>query len=235
MEEGIDIPANLQCGDVVYLSALLSSREILISPCLPEQGVGEAEDLRAPKRKCDNEFHSADKAKKPKPATIGEGEICSRREKGFPGIRLSLARATISRVDIIDLFKERDIHSDEFLCGRNEQKSSSLVGSTKTDHMKEILDLGTAVPLKIFGDDTPWEAMTRYADNLKYDACNQVLERPFCPEIFKTVYSAIQKAGDQGLSMEEISKVTNIHGRWCFTYIPYLIRLHEHIFSAWIY
>lgn len=212
MEEGIDIPANLQCGDVVYLSALLSSREILILPSLPDQGVGEAEDLRTPKRRRDNEFYCADKAKKPKAATIGEGEICSRREKGFPGIRLSLTRATISRVDIIDLFKERDVHSDEFLCGRNEQKSSSHVGSTKTDHMKEILDLGTAVPLKISVDDTPWEAMTCYADNLKYIATNQVRESPFCPQIFKTVYSSIQKAGDQGLSMEEISKATNIQG-----------------------
>lgn len=224
MEEGIDIPANLQCGDVVYLSALLSSREILILPSLPDQGVGEAEDLRTPKRRRDNEFYCADKAKKPKAATIGEGEICSRREKGFPGIRLSLTRATISRVDIIDLFKERDVHSDEFLCGRNEQKSSSHVGSTKTDHMKEILDLGTAVPLKISVDDTPWEAMTCYADNLKYIATNQVRESPFCPQIFKTVYSSIQKAGDQGLSMEEISKATNIQGRWCHANIPYLIR-----------
>ncbi|XP_017252944.1 uncharacterized protein LOC108223286 isoform X2 [Daucus carota subsp. sativus] len=212
MEEGIDIPANLRCGDVVYLSALLSSREIVILPCLPDQGVGEAEDLRTAKRKRVDEFYSADKAKKTKHAIIGEGEICSRREKGFPGIRLSLTRATISRVDIIDLFKERDIHSDEFFCGRNEQKLSSHVGSTKTDHLKEIDDLGTAVPLKISVDDTPWEAMARYADNLEYIACNQVRESPFCPQIFRTVYSAIQKAGDQGLSMEEISMVTNIQG-----------------------
>ncbi|KAK1358500.1 B-block binding subunit of TFIIIC [Heracleum sosnowskyi] len=212
MEEGIDIPANLQCGDVVYLSALLSSREILILPCLPDQGVGEAEDLRTPKRRHDNEIYCADKAKKPKAATIGEGEICSRREKGFPGIRLSLTRATISRIDIIDLFKERDVHSDEFLGGRNEQKSSSHAGSTKIDHMKEILDRDNAVPLKICADNTPWEAMTSYADNLKYIVNNQVRESPFCPQIFKTVYSAIQKAGDQGLSMEEISKVTNIQG-----------------------
>lgn len=177
-----------------------------------------------PKRRHDNEFYSADKAKKPKAATIGEGELCSRREKGFPGIRLSLTRATISRVDIVDLFKERDVHSDEFLCGRNEQKSSAHVGSTKTDHLKEILDSATAVPLKISADDTPWEAMTCYADNLNHIANNQVPESPFCPQIFKTVYSAIQKAGDQGLSMDEISKVTNTQGRRCYAYILYLIR-----------
>lgn len=216
-EEGIELPTNLQCGDVLYLSALLSSREILLSPYLPDHGVGEAEDSRTLKRKHDDDIYCNDKAKKRKGTLTGEGEMTFRREKGFPGIRLCITRATIPRADVINLFKERDIHSNVFLSSGDEQKSSLYIGSTSTDRMKENLDLGTAVHLTVSADDKPWEAMTCYAENLDYYASNQVKGSPLCPQVFKTVYSAIQKAGDQGLSMEEVSKLVNVRGRLCCT------------------
>uniref|UniRef100_A0A161ZTH2 Uncharacterized protein n=1 Tax=Daucus carota subsp. sativus TaxID=79200 RepID=A0A161ZTH2_DAUCS len=211
-EEGIELPSNLQCGDILYLSALLSSREILLSPDLPAQGVGEADDSRMLKRKYNNDIYCDDKAKKRKGTLIGEGEMTFRREKGFPGIRLSVSRATIPRVDVIDLFKETAIQSDVFLIDGTEEKSSRYIGFTSTDHMKQTIDFGTAVHLTISADDKPWEAMTCYAKNLDYFASNQVKGSSFCPQVFKTICSAIQKAGDQGLSMEEISKVVNIQG-----------------------
>lgn len=216
-EEGIELPTNLQCGDVLYLSALLSSREILLSPYLPDHGVGEAEDSRTLKRKHDDDIYCNDKAKKRKGTLTGEGEMTFRREKGFPGIRLCITRATIPRADVINLFKERDIHSNVFLSSGDEQKSSLYIGSTSTDRMKENLDLGTAVHLTVSADDKPWEAMTCYAENLDYYASNQVKGSPLCPQVFKTVYSAIEKAGDQGLSMEEVSNLVNVRGRLCCT------------------
>lgn len=220
MEEGIDLPANLQCGDVIYLSALLSSRELVISPRLPDQGVGEAEDSRTSKRKCDNnEFGCNDKAKKAKPLLAGEGEIISRREKGFPGIRLSLSRATISRVDAVDLFKERDVRSATFHFSGSKQNSSLHVGFCSSDHTKEVLNFGTDIPVTVSASDSPWEAMTCYAENLVYLGSKQERRRSFSPEQFTTVYSAIQKAGDQGLSMEEISMVINMQGMQYATYL----------------
>ncbi|KAK7273757.1 hypothetical protein RIF29_14820 [Crotalaria pallida] len=45
-EVGTDLVEDLQCGDIFHLFALVSSGELSISPCLPDNSVGEAEDLR---------------------------------------------------------------------------------------------------------------------------------------------------------------------------------------------
>ncbi|CAL5361166.1 unnamed protein product [Camellia sinensis] len=42
---------------------------------------------------------------------------------------------------------------------------------------------------------------------------NQQAASPFNPDLFRDAYSAIQKAGDQGLSMEELSQVVNMQGK----------------------
>lgn len=211
MEDEIDLPANLQCGDVIYLSAILISRDLVLSPCVPDQGVGDVEDFRMSKRKCDNnELGSNDKVKKPKPSS-GDGEIISRREKGFPGIRLSLSRATISRVDAVDLFKDSDIHSTSFLFSGSKHNLYAHIGFSSPDNTKEVLDLGTDFPRKVSACDSLWESMTCYAENLISVDSNQEY-RIFSPELFMSVYSAIHKAGDQGLSMEEVSKLITTQG-----------------------
>jgi len=75
------------------LFALVSSGDILILPSLPDNGVGEAEDLRSAKRKSDTiESSYGGKAKKSKSLFGIEGEIISRREKGFPGIAILLTK-----------------------------------------------------------------------------------------------------------------------------------------------
>ncbi|KAG5103420.1 hypothetical protein JHK84_048389 [Glycine max] len=89
-EVGANLAEDLQCGDIFHLLALVSSGELSISPFLPDNGVGEAEDLRSAKRKYDTtESSYSDKAKKSKSFFGVEGEIISRREKGFPGIIIS--------------------------------------------------------------------------------------------------------------------------------------------------
>ncbi|RZC87720.1 hypothetical protein C5167_028174 [Papaver somniferum] len=86
MEEGIHLNADLQCGDIFQLLALVSSGELCISPRLPEEGVGDVEEKRNSKRKTyEDEICNNDQAKKP-----AEGECSTRREKGFPGINVSL-------------------------------------------------------------------------------------------------------------------------------------------------
>ncbi|XP_059645446.1 uncharacterized protein LOC132287005 isoform X2 [Cornus florida] len=218
MEGGVDLTADLQCGDVFHLCALLSLGDILISPCLPDEGVGEAEDSRTLKHKLDdNEFCSSNKAKKLKSSLPGEGEIISRREKGFPGIRLSISRATISRIDAMEMFKDGDFHTHTLLFGENDQANtnSSLKISSipfNSDHMKGILNVGETTPTVLAAGDSPWEAMTNYAEHLTSSPGNLEHASAFCPELFRTVYSAIQKAGDQGLSMEEVSQVMHTQG-----------------------
>jgi hypothetical protein len=51
---GIGLTADLQCGDIFHLFALVSSGELSIYPFLPENGIGEADDLRSKKQRIDN-------------------------------------------------------------------------------------------------------------------------------------------------------------------------------------
>ncbi|KAL7162716.1 hypothetical protein ACSBR2_043073 [Camellia fascicularis] len=219
MEEGTDLTADLQCGDIFHLFALVFSGELLISPCLPDEGVGEAEDSRTLKRKSDsNEVHIGDKGKQLKSSLAGEGEIISRREKGFPGIRLFVSRAIISRIDAIELFKDGDILDATLVCCENDQvntSSSINIGGTAfpSDHVKEILDEGSSIPMAVAASESEWETMTSYVEHLMSLSTNQQAASPFNPELFRDAYSAIQKAGDQGLSMEELSQVVNMQGK----------------------
>ncbi|CAK9179892.1 unnamed protein product [Ilex paraguariensis] len=219
MEEGIDLTADLQCGDVLHMCALISSGELVITPYLPDDGIGEAEDSRTLKRKSDNlEVHIGDKAKRLKPLLAGEGEITSRREKGFPGIRVSLSRATISRANALEFFKDGNIHFADFRFGENDQVGATSgvnigTNSSSSDYMEEILDSGNTIPTKLAPSESLWEAMTCYAEHLVSLPSDEERGSPFYPEIFKTVYSAIQKAGDQGLNMVEISQVLSMQGK----------------------
>lgn len=47
----------------------------------------------------------------------------------------------------------------------------------------------------------------------------------FGPQVFKTVYASIQKAGDQGLSIKEVSQVTDIQG--IYTIVSFHGNVHK--------
>lgn len=210
-EGGINLNADLQCGDIFHLLSLVSSGELYISPCLPDEGVGEAEDLRCLKRKNEEkELYVTDKVKKLKFLT--EGELVSRREKGFPGIMVSVRRAAISVANAIDMFKDwqsctGELHGNAEFNTTLEKNGGS---SCQSDYMEEILSSGDVVPLVGRSSESPWDAMTAYAEYLSSNDQKQVSF--FCPQVFKAVYSAIQKAGDQGLSIQEVSHVLDVPG-----------------------
>uniref|UniRef100_K7MNA6 Uncharacterized protein n=1 Tax=Glycine max TaxID=3847 RepID=K7MNA6_SOYBN len=181
-EVGANLAEDLQCGDIFHLLALVSSGELSISPFLPDNGVGEAEDLRSAKRKYDTtESSYSDKAKKSKSFFGVEGEIISRREKGFPA-------------DILNLLKDNDNcgqpFDEDFQLNIDQSCNYSL-----PDHILEITKSSDPVPLE---------------ENHKYS--NKKHAYAICAEVFRVVYAAIQKAGDQGLSMGEISQVINLPG-----------------------
>lgn len=50
---GIGLTADLQCGDIFHLFALVSSGELSIYPFLPKNGICEADDLRGKKQRID--------------------------------------------------------------------------------------------------------------------------------------------------------------------------------------
>ncbi|KHN11338.1 hypothetical protein glysoja_036035 [Glycine soja] len=211
-EVGANLAEDLQCGDIFHLFALVSSGELSISPFLPDNGVGEAEDLRSAKRKYDTtESSYSDKAKKSKSFFGVEGEIISRREKGFPGIIISAHRTTISRADILNLFKDNDNYGQPFE-GDFQLNIGQSSNYSLPDHILEITKSSDPVPLEENHSESPWEAMAGYARHLLSEYSNKKHAYAICAEVFRVVYAAIQKAGDQGLSMGEISQVINLPG-----------------------
>lgn len=214
MEGGIDLSTDLQCGDIFHLFSLVSSGELSISPCLPDEGVGEAEDSRSSKRKADiNELLDDEKTKKLKSFVAAEGEIISRREKGFPGIRVSVSHAEFSRANSIDLFKEDSPIGEKHSGGNHQLECTSDQSSISDfDCMKEIFNSGSSVPVLEIGCESPWESMVSYAEHLLPLRPAQGQSSAIQPEVLRAVYIAIQKAGDQGLSIEEVSRITNIPG-----------------------
>ncbi|KAJ7963245.1 B-block binding subunit of TFIIIC [Quillaja saponaria] len=82
-EGGTNLVEDLQCGDIFHLFAPISSGELSIWPNLPDNGVGEVEDLRSLKRKIDNEPSDGDESKKLKSLSALEGEVLSRMKKVF--------------------------------------------------------------------------------------------------------------------------------------------------------
>lgn len=219
-EEGINLSQDLQCGDIFHLFALVSLGELCLSPRLPDEGVGEAEDSRTSKRKTDsNESSNVNMIKKLKTSLVTEGEIVSRREKGFPGIMVSVSRATMSRTNVVDLFKDgkictgaHDFEENDQLHVTSDKKIDS--SSSHSDDIKEILNFGSVATITEVPSNSPWEAMTAYAQHLISIPPDQGQAGPLSQNLFRTVYAAIKKAGDQGLSMEEISEVMkNMQGQ----------------------
>ncbi|XP_068479341.1 uncharacterized protein [Phaseolus vulgaris] len=211
-EGGAKISEDLKCGDIFHLFALVSSGDILILPSLPDNGVGEAEDLRSAKRKFDAiESSYGDKAKKSKSLFGVEGEIISRREKGFPGIAISAYQTTISKADILNFFKDNDNNGQPFR-GHLQLNIGQSCDYFLCDYMLEIVKSCDPKPLEENHTESPWEAMAGYARRLLLEYSNQEHGYGICAEVFKVVYAAIQKAGDQGLSMGEISKIINLPG-----------------------
>ncbi|GMH18149.1 hypothetical protein Nepgr_019990 [Nepenthes gracilis] len=220
MEGTVNLTSDLQCGDILNLLALVSSEELSISPVLPDEGIGEAEDSRSLKRKFDdNESGDVDKVKKRQYHSLQESEIFSRREKGFPGITVSLSRSVISRSNVYEFLKD-EIESPlqpgedvDFFAALGQKISSS----SPIDYMKEASDFSSVIPISISCSESQWEAMSNYAEQVMR---HSVEEQPqIYPVVFQTTYTAIQNAGDQGLSMQEVSAVINMQGAKMAEYV----------------
>ncbi|XP_021860398.1 uncharacterized protein [Spinacia oleracea] len=213
MEGTVYLPSELQCGDVFHLFALVSSGELSILPSLPLEGVGEAEDSRSTKRKYDDhEFEDSSVSKKHKFHSLQESEMFSRREKGFPGIKVCLSRATILRSSIVEFFKDENAtlfsENDQFYATLGQKVSCTL---SYIDSVKEPPDFGRILPASVISGDSLWEVMTNYTiqDLAKNSSQGNV---QLLPELFETAHTNIQKAGDQGLSLSKVSECLGMQG-----------------------
>ncbi|KAF8011494.1 hypothetical protein BT93_J1946 [Corymbia citriodora subsp. variegata] len=206
---------DLQCGDTIYLFALVSSGEIFLSPSLPEEGVGEAEESRNLKRRADdNESYGGSKYKKFK--STSECEVVSRREKGFPGIMISVQRATILMASSLELFRDAELSAGHLSIQSNDTTSSMLLqtesNSSSSGCVKEIVTSANTVNISGLANGTIWDSMTRYANEVNFSHTSLEQGSVINPNVFRVLYSAIHRAGDQGLSMREITDVVDMPG-----------------------
>lgn len=212
---------DLQCGDTIYLFALVSSGEFSLSPSLPEEGVGEAEESRNLKRRADdNESYGGSKYKKLK--STSETEVVSRREKGFPGIMVSVQRATILKASSLELFKDAELRAGHLSIQNNDTRCSMLLQTesnpSSSASVKEIVTSANTTNISGLGNGTIWDSMTRYANEVYFSHTALEQGSVINPNVFRVMYSAIQRAGDQGLSMREISDVVDMPGMLVFLF-----------------
>ena len=216
MGGGIDLIVDLQCGEIFHLFALISSGELFISPCVPVEGVGEAEFIRSLKQ-----------------ISLFNDSIDSCQDKGFPSIKLSVYQAPMPRAislqssfkngekfgdeNFVESFKNGEKFGNEYFVGGNYLGGNSAtleVGSnaSHSEIIKENLNFESTVPTPGDSCESPWELMVVYATHLMSLPSSQEHVGTLSPEVFKAVYTAIQKAGDQGLAIREVSRVTNTLG-----------------------
>ncbi|XP_072956159.1 uncharacterized protein [Typha angustifolia] len=234
MEDGVNLTSELQCGEVVHLFALVYSGELVISPCLPKGGVGESDEPKSSKpsleqisvlddqnilkRKIDKvKLNGTKKVKKHKPHTKIDSGYCSRREKGFPGIQVVLNRKTIPRDGIIQLLPDKESLTLSSPCNMTDHGKSylsagtidaPLMSSSLNSSQPFVSDVQSTKSL----DESPWDAMTRYIEilSLPHMVCNE--QFTFSADLFRSVHSIIHQAGEQGLSLKEISEAMNLEG-----------------------
>lgn len=224
--QGINLNADLQCGDILQLFHLVSSGELSIALSLPDEGVGEAEDFRNLKRKNEGNDLCDNKSKKVK-KYLTEGELISRRAKGFPGIVVSIHRARLSSADVVENIKDGETSNAENcrnvqLTPTSGERNSGC--SNESADMNEALDVGTVLPVAGSSSESPWDAMTAYAEHMFPDK----KEIGFVsPQVFKTIYIAIQNAGDQGLTVKQVSHVVDAQGTYSISILCMEISVTE--------
>ncbi|KAL5983022.1 hypothetical protein ACLOJK_017102 [Asimina triloba] len=210
LESETNLSADLQCGDILHLFGLVSSGELFISPHLPDEGIGEADEhttlKRKPeKRKSDND----EKAKKLKSHYSNDIELFYRREKGFPGIKVSVTRATFSRSDAVEWFTNDNKHMTVFSDDKNYEDNAVYdLEGIGTDFCNDLhTPCNRGKPTECI-----WEAISRYTGMSMSSPTGPEQVSTFPPKLFQTVHVAICNAGEEGLSMEEISIVIVMQG-----------------------
>ena len=192
----IELDLDIQCGEIFQLLALISSGSLSIHACLPEEGVGEAEDLNYSIPEAFEGTVSSDEriTAKPKVWWRKEGEPCNRREKGFPGIKILLKRKEFFMVEILASHPEssRPVERrDEFI------HAETFSDSCRVDHRVD--------PSNVSLDESVWESMAAYALRLNSTIISGKIERSISPSLIKDVYCAVLRSGGEGLRKEELS------------------------------
>lgn len=233
LEDGVDLITDIQCGETFHLFALVSSGEFSISPILPTEGIGEASDsnglqsvvvmddgMKYLKRTNDEAGlpYSVEKDKKQKTVGRVDSDFCARREKGFPGINICIHRAIIPQCFALQCLVDGENHTlrtyNEMNNINTDMGTTSFAPSLSclrsSDNSCSIIQFEETLGEPLF------DQMTKYAEQLASAFSDRTETFTFCPELFKSISSVIDQAGEQGLNIDEISGAMGIQGTICY-------------------
>ena len=127
---------------------------------------------------------------------------------------------TFSTANALELFKGEEICISELV---NDETLSQKVNScsTNSNHMKEMLEFGSNATIASKSSESLWEANASYAEHLLSKLSDEGQGSHIDPDIIKAVCAEIQKAGDQGLSIEDVYSLVNMPGIFFFVVYGY--------------